>query len=58
MNKKILLVDDEINILIGYQRILQKKYDIKLAENAPRALETIEKEGSSLFSVEKSVNIN
>lgn len=34
MNEKILLVDDDPNILSGYERILRKKYEVVTAENA------------------------
>lgn len=34
MNEKILLVDDDQNILFGYERILRKKYEVVTAEDA------------------------
>ncbi|MFZ5642935.1 MAG: HD domain-containing phosphohydrolase [Bacillota bacterium] len=34
MSEKILLVDDDSNILSGYERILRKKFEVVTAENA------------------------
>lgn len=41
MNRKILCVDDEPNILLGYQRALRKDFDITVAESGAAALELI-----------------
>ncbi len=45
MNNKILLVDDEKNILDAYQRVLYKKFKILTADNAEIALNYIKKNG-------------
>lgn len=39
MNKSILLVDDEINIIFGYQRNLRNRFNIHIAESAKEGLE-------------------
>jgi len=49
MNKRILLVDDEENILSGYKRLLRGKYDIFTSLTGKDALGIIEKKGP--FSV-------
>ncbi len=45
MNKKILFVDDDSNILQGYKRILHKNFDIHIALGGEEAIEVITKEG-------------
>ena len=45
MTSKILLVDDEPNVLQGFKRHLRKQYDLKLAVGGQAALETIEADG-------------
>ena len=42
MNRRVLCVDDEPNILHGYQRALRKNYDITIAESGMAGLATIE----------------
>lgn len=42
MNQKILCVDDEPNILLGYQRALRKSYDITVAESGAAAMGLLE----------------
>lgn len=43
--EKVLLVDDEPNILRGYQRQLRKQFDIHTAQGGEEALETIREHG-------------
>ena len=45
MSEKILLVDDESNVLDAYRRNLRKQFTISTAESGAEALETINKEG-------------
>lgn len=45
MSGKILLVDDEPNILQGFKRSLRRAYDVELAVGGPAALEAIAKQG-------------
>lgn len=45
MTKKILCVDDEPNVLMGYKRMLRKDFDISTAEGGAEALEIIANEG-------------
>lgn len=45
MNKKILLVDDEPNVLEGYKRTLRREYQISIAESGQQALSMIASEG-------------
>lgn len=42
---KILLVDDDKNILMGYKRNLRTKFDVHLAESGAEGLEIIDKDG-------------
>lgn len=42
---KILLVDDDKNILMGYKRNLRSKFDVYLAESGAEGLEIIDKDG-------------
>jgi response regulator RpfG family c-di-GMP phosphodiesterase len=49
MNKKILFVDDEINILQGYQRSLRKEFHVETATSGEQALAMIE--GNGPYSV-------
>lgn len=44
MNKRILLVDDDPDIISGYQRSLRKSFSIKTFSNPSEALETIRME--------------
>lgn len=46
MNKKILLVDDEKNILSAYKRVLRNDFIIFLADDPRVALEILKKHGS------------
>ena len=45
MTKKVLLVDDEPNVLQGFKRHLRKQYDLKLAVGGQAALDIIESDG-------------
>ena len=45
MTRKILLVDDEPNVLQGFKRHLRKAYDLELAVGGEAALETIAEKG-------------
>lgn len=45
MNKKILCVDDDPNILSAYKRHLRKQFDLKTAEGGDQALHVIQDEG-------------
>lgn len=45
MNTKILFVDDEPNILEGFQRTLRRTFDVRTAEGGAEALAIIESEG-------------
>ena len=45
MSKKILLVDDEPNILQGFERHLRKSYDLELAVGGAAALEAVKSSG-------------
>ncbi len=41
MNKKILFVDDDINVLNGYKRTYRRKFDIVIAEGGEKGLREI-----------------
>lgn len=43
MNKRILFVDDEINVLHSYRRNLRNLYDVQIAQSGKEALEIINK---------------
>lgn len=45
MNKKILLVDDDSNILSAYTRILRKNFELFTAQSGFEGLEILQKEG-------------
>ena len=45
MSRRVLLVDDEPNVLQGYKRQLRKRYDLELAVGGRQALEVIESNG-------------
>ena len=45
MNKKILFVDDDSNILQGYKRVLRKDFDIRIALGGEEAVDAITNEG-------------
>src|ERR1700733_8122058 len=45
MSNRILCVDDDINILEGYQRALRKEFDITTAPGGEEALVKIRDEG-------------
>lgn len=45
MNRKILLVDDEPNILQGYKRQLRKQFDVETAVGGKRGLEILVQNG-------------
>jgi len=42
---KILLVDDEVNVLMGYKRNLRTKFEVFIAEGGAKGLETIAENG-------------
>ncbi len=46
MNRKILFVDDDSNILQGYKRVLRKNFDIHIALNGDEAIDSIMREGN------------
>jgi response regulator RpfG family c-di-GMP phosphodiesterase len=45
MTRKVLLVDDEANVLQGYQRVLRRRFDLSLAQGGAEALELLEAQG-------------
>jgi response regulator RpfG family c-di-GMP phosphodiesterase len=45
MNEKILLVDDEVNLLAGLQRVLRQEFTVEVAAGGMAALEMIESHG-------------
>ncbi len=45
MSEKVLLVDDDPNVLAGYRRHLRKDFDLEVAVSGPEGLELIQKEG-------------
>ncbi len=45
MNKKVLFVDDDSNILQGYRRVLRKEFDIHIALGGEEAIDAIATEG-------------
>jgi len=45
MNKKILFVDDEINVLHGYRRNLRSLFDVHIANSGSEALKIIAEQG-------------
>ena len=45
MDKRILFVDDEINILEGYRRQLKKLFEIEIAQSGEQGLETLARSG-------------
>ncbi|MCX8054340.1 MAG: SpoIIE family protein phosphatase [Ignavibacteria bacterium] len=45
MNKKILFVDDEINVLHGYRRNLRSLFDVHIANSGSEALKIISEQG-------------
>ena len=49
MNDKILLVDDELNVLNAYKRSLRKKFDFDMANSGKQALELVA--GGARYSV-------
>lgn len=44
MNRKILCVDDDPNILQGYRRVLRRDFDIEIAEGGEEAMAAISRE--------------
>ena len=46
MNEKILLVDDEANILAAYKRQLKKQFNLELALGGEEGLKLIKEKGS------------
>lgn len=45
LNRKVLCVDDEVNVLDTFKRTLRKDFDISVAEGGKQALEMIESNG-------------
>src|SRR5262245_28427095 len=45
MSERILCVDDEPNVLAGYQRQLRKHYDIEIAQGGEQGLAAIQEKG-------------
>lgn len=45
MNRKVLVVDDDPNILSAYQRNLRKLFDVETASDGPHALEQLHSRG-------------
>ncbi|HEX4844842.1 MAG TPA: HD domain-containing phosphohydrolase [Geothrix sp.] len=45
MDKKILLVDDEANVLQGYHRVLNRTLALELAQGGTEALDLMERQG-------------
>lgn len=45
MNPKILLVDDDENVLAGFHRVLRKAFDLDVALGGPQALQALEHHG-------------
>ncbi len=45
MSQKVLLVDDEPNVLQGFKRHLRKKYDLELAVGGEAAVQTMREQG-------------
>lgn len=45
MNEKILLVDDEVNVLRGYQRHLHRKFEVVAVESAAAGLAAMREQG-------------
>ena len=44
-NKRILFVDDEANVLAGYQRQLHRHFDVETALGGPRGVELVSERG-------------
>ena len=51
MTRKILLVDDEANVLSAYRRQLRKRFEIETAEGAERALAYISVASAILLGI-------
>ncbi len=45
MNKKVLLVDDDVNILAAYRRVLRGKLELSVANNGKEALNILKNSG-------------
>lgn len=45
MTRKVLLVDDEENVLAGYHRVLRRRFDMDVALGGPQALQAMEGHG-------------
>ena len=45
MNQKILLVDDDENVLAGLHRALRRRFDLDIALGGPQALQVMEQHG-------------
>jgi CheY-like chemotaxis protein len=42
MPEKILFVDDDLNVLSGFQRVLRGRFQVEVAANAEKALQTLQ----------------
>lgn len=45
MTRKVLLVDDEENVLAGYHRVLRRRFEMDVALGGPQALQAMEGHG-------------
>ncbi len=45
MTEKILFVDDEVNVLAGYERTLRRRFTIETSESGEKGLEMIKRSG-------------
>lgn len=45
MNSRILLVDDDENVLSAFHRVLRKRFDLDVALGGPQALQALEQHG-------------
>ncbi len=45
MDEKILLVDDEVNVLLAYQRHIRGQFRVTVAENGKKGLEALKEQG-------------
>ncbi|HOW71372.1 MAG TPA: response regulator [Phycisphaerae bacterium] len=45
MNRRVLFVDDEVNLLEGLRRQLRRKYEVATASSGPAGLEALESQG-------------
>jgi len=45
MPNKVLLVDDETNVLQAYTRVLRRRFDLEVAQGGAEALESLARSG-------------